>query len=98
MAGKYKHLHFWPVVGMKYKSSCFGLRVMVLGESHYRWRNMPDEYLTTIHALTNNCEEKPFWRKIAKLFGHGPEFWDQVLFYNYVQRLLGHSWVSPIDP
>lgn len=71
---------------------------MLLGESHYSWEQGPsDESKTTLASIQQGYQNKPFWKKLKSLIFDsedrisqiaGDEFWSQVLFYNYVQRLL----------
>jgi hypothetical protein len=86
MSNKYKSVRFWPAVGCNYKNS--GLKLLVLGESHYPWEGMPEEHLTTIKALEGKGRYR-FWKDIARLFNKGADFWDEVVFYNFVQELVG---------
>lgn len=85
MACRYEFAQFWPVVGRNYKRSSLGFKLLVLGESHYPWKGMPPKHLTTITAFKPSYR---FWRAIAELFGRGPDFWDDVIFYNFVQELV----------
>ncbi len=62
-----------------------GLRLLILGESHYPWEGMPPIHLTTIAAFKPSYR---FRKAISNLFDQGQNFWDDVIFYNFVQELV----------
>ena len=95
---------FDPWVGSKYESSnVFGVRVLLLGESHY---GKPSELCT---AFTADVVRKwaqsrpdPFFTKVSRvLLGLDEnarlsdearaEIWEHVAFYNYIQQLVGDT-------
>lgn len=95
---------FDPWVGSKYEASDrFGVRVLVLGESHY---GKPSELCT---AFTSNVvrtwaqsRPDPFFTKVSRvLLGLEEDspldddvragVWEHVAFYNYIQHLVGDS-------
>jgi hypothetical protein len=86
----FKYVQFHPAVGRSYAHSRFGLRIMVLGESQYHWHAIPRDRSQTTLAAIRSCDHYPFWKKLSALFPPG-EFWSQVLFYNYVQHIVGWS-------
>src|SRR6476469_5416062 len=99
-----KEAHFFPAVGRNYAHSRFGLKLMLLGESHYAWDKMPsDESQTSLVGIQQGFDNRPFWKQLKGLFsGAGDQiseddFWSHVLFYNYVQRLLSDRQERP-DP
>lgn len=92
---------FDPWIGKLYwAEGLFGVRVLVLGESHYG--DPGDEYLKfTQEVVREWATEKrlAFFTKAAKLvLGRGAgiwltdkertNFWERVAFYNYVQSFL----------
>ncbi len=89
---------FHPYVGIDYcQSRRFGLRVMVLGESHYEWPNMPRSVAeTTRQAVKEGRQKGHFWGGISAKFETipttgSPSVWDSVAFYNYVQHFAGNK-------
>lgn len=95
MPVKFGNVSFHPWIGPYYRRSPFDLKVLVLGESHYRFDQQPeDETETTRRALEVGRETGYFWRTIAGLLAHSkpkgsPNSWDCVAFYNYVQHFVG---------
>ena len=92
---------FRPWVGPNYAEGLDGLRVLVLGESHYvkpEW-DFGDEQ--TIRSIQDNAigdGKYAFFTKAAKLilgrFDDLPhevriDFWNRVAFYNFVQESVG---------
>lgn len=93
---------FDPWVGSKYESSdLFGVRVLVLGESHY---GKPSElctaFTTDVVRRWAQAHRDSFFTKVSKvLLGLDEntwlapepraEIWEHVAFYNYVQELVG---------
>jgi len=95
-------LVFEPWIGAKYESgNRFGLRVLVLGESHYG--DEPEShsgYTTAIVRKLGQKERHPFFTKVAKVLLETDkdidnetraEVWEHVAFYNYIQCLAGSS-------
>ncbi len=97
-------------VGTNYQRGGFrAKRVLILGESHYRW----DEKIPLTEGITVQCVEEriggdathPFWTKIAVTFlNKQPSvqdkrgFWGSVAFYNFVQADVGFgARVRPTD-
>jgi hypothetical protein len=95
---------FDPWVGEKYEEGIRnGVRLLVLGESHYGTSG-DDDAAFTQHVVENFGKEKrhAFFTKTAKLvlgMGTGEHlsdekrrrFWDSVAFYNYVQEYAGET-------
>ena len=88
---------FDPWVGSKYKSdNRFGVRVLVLGESHYGITPTSDFTIGVIEReLDKNTGKHRFFTKISKvLLNVGTEKgiskeeraepWDHIAFYNYI--------------
>lgn len=96
--------NFTPWVGTRYdRSELHGLRILILGESHYCGVG-EDRRDLTARAVSRwgKLERHPFFTVIAKLIlGKGPGewlddearslFWDQVAFYNYIQERVGDN-------
>jgi hypothetical protein len=95
-------IKFKPWVGSKYQNSSFGIKILVLGESMYQWKE--DEPINDqTNLISENIQEQidgdwtsKFWTNIAIAFlGESPtlaekgEFWNSVAFYNYVQESVG---------
>ncbi len=103
----YEHVFFRPWVGRDYHPSggLFGLRVMVLGESHYVWESTPpprDETERITERVASCREEKRFATNVelavvgAKQLGEQRRrFWDGILFYNYIQVAVSGPRVRP---
>lgn len=99
---------FDPWVGANYKAGFHGVRVFLLGESHYGKpeEDKPNFTEGVVRRYTAEGERLAFFTKIAALFMHDRKgeyvdkarlrkFYDQVLFYNYVQELLDCSRKAP---
>jgi hypothetical protein len=85
----FEFVQFSPAVGRNYQDSKFGLKLMILGESHYRWDGMPtDSSQTTLASISQGFTCRAFWTQLAKLFDQSDYVWEHALFYNYVQHLL----------
>lgn len=97
------HCRFAPCVGPHYDEGAFnGLKLLVLGESHYRWPNMPtEEHTLTQYVVEAKMHGKPgtFVRGVtASLLGGASSrhteaerlvLWQAVAFYNYSQEFAG---------
>lgn len=101
---------FKPWVGSKYVSSKFGVKIFILGESHYGDRH--DEYDDfTVDVVKDWGKEKrlAFFTIIAKSIlnydssnylsdAERSDFWEHVAFYNYVQKIVGEgARIRPTD-
>jgi hypothetical protein len=92
MGKTYKSVQFWPAVGCNYEKSGLtnsGLKLLILGESHYPWEGMPKDLRLTTRDAIKAKDKRRFWKDIANLFDRGSDFWDDVIFYNFVQKLVG---------
>ncbi|NCT66558.1 MAG: hypothetical protein GXC76_02825 [Rhodanobacteraceae bacterium] len=102
---------FEPWIGSKYRGdNRFGVRVLVLGESHYGDKSETRRTVTTevVRWLAQD-ERHAFFTKISKvLLGLDKttwiddevrgEVWEHVAFYNYIQEFVStDSRVSPLD-
>ncbi|WP_082791863.1 hypothetical protein [Aeromonas enteropelogenes] len=94
-------IFFKPYVGDQYHSSHYGVRVMILGESHYGDAEdvSPDytQYVVNEHAFRAGS---PFFTKITNLLRgkvgevsieERHEVWRHVAFYNYIQEFVGDA-------
>ncbi|WP_370621706.1 hypothetical protein NMD10_27700 (plasmid) [Citrobacter portucalensis] len=95
------HVKFLPWVGERYHSSRYGVRVLVLGESHYGVQEdyTPDFTRDVVngHAFQSGFR---FFTMITTLLRGSPgcadeeerrEAWQHVAFYNYVQEFVGDA-------
>lgn len=99
--GPWRHVFFRPWVGREYGSkSKWGVAVMVLGESHHCGTSADEcnQNLTIelIKGVICGRERHAFWAKTRRLFcgrdsaaDQSAEFWNSVIFYNYVQESVG---------
>ena len=86
---------FKPWVGLYYDKSPLGLRLLILGESHYRSAGdkSPEEW-TTNEALKHGRHTHRYWTRLSGVLGkhqqpYQADIWDSVVFYNYVQHVVG---------
>ena len=96
-------IHFKPWIGRKYgKAGLFRLRVMILGESHYKWHRRvpvtPEFTRDRVNEQISGEETKAFWTNIAiALIGRKPTlrekggFWESVAFSNFIQEPVGYG-------
>lgn len=103
-----KNVYFKPFLGKNYKNS--EQKIMVLGESHYLWEKdqTPENSYEWGHNLTNMVMEgvlegthnsqQTFNNCKAIITGDyhsdNKEFWNDVIFYNYIQGFVGNSALS----
>lgn len=93
--------NFKPFIGENYYNSKYGVRVLVLGESHYGDIGDESEDYTQMvvknHAYTPGL---PFFSRVTKLLrlsqdhptdAERYEAWQQVAFYNFVQEFVGEE-------
>lgn len=94
-------INFLPFVGDKYRDSRYGVRLLVLGESHYGGEedDAPDftQMVIRKYAYTPGL---PFFSKLTNVLrGHTDwpteeerrEAWRHVAFYNFVQEFVGND-------
>lgn len=91
--------NFKPFIGENYFNSNYGVRVLVLGESHYG--DIGDESEDYTKMVVNNhayTPGLPFFSRVTKLLrlsqenptdAERYETWQQVAFYNFVQEFVG---------
>ncbi|MGL4562023.1 MAG: hypothetical protein ACRCV0_07050 [Brevinema sp.] len=103
-----EHIYFKPFIGENYKNST--QKIMVLGESHYLWEEdqTPENSHEWGHNLTNivmsdvlggvHNSQRTFNNFKAVITGDyhsdNHEFWNNVIFYNYIQGFVGNSALS----
>lgn len=108
---KMENVNFCPWVGTNYENSMFGIKILILGESHYAENDDEPDSDWTQHVVKHNAQDHPnaFFTKITKaVLGLYSEdelsedtrsnFWEHVAFYNYVQDIVGESGrIRPIN-
>jgi hypothetical protein len=104
-----KYVHFSPWIGKNYSNGIAGNKVMVLGESHYCAN--PSEAIPEITQEVIKCYLNPqaefegwmntYTKFIRALSGKeisretSTEWWNKILFYNYVQEPISGARVRP---
>src|SRR5260370_12636775 len=94
---------FNPWVGKNYGTkSCFRIPIMVLGESHYDWKERSISHRrVTVELIKDELDGgngiRFYTNIVASFLGAIPnseqrkEFWNSVLFYNYIQEFVGNG-------
>ncbi len=99
MSTRFEYVYFMPWVGLNYgRKNHFKLNLMVLGESHYRW-GRPHGQHETVRLVSDYIKPDSrnlFGRKVRQLICgeedvSAGDFWDSILFYNYVQAYVGNE-------
>lgn len=107
-------IRYLPRVGLHYGSSPqFGMKILIIGESHYEYeeesgrRCQDDEGLTRRVFGDFSNITNPFRSKVAAaVLGRSVKdvdaelyrsFWESVAVYNYVRRLLKNEKAKPAD-
>ncbi|HEV2349202.1 MAG TPA: hypothetical protein VG028_05075 [Terriglobia bacterium] len=105
---EFEYVKVLPYVGCNYtRANCWGVTMLVLGESHYMEEGEPGQLLDPLFTRDVVGEvlegvKKPafnFFTKVAGLFygGRRPtenercEFWRSVAFYSFVQVCVGNA-------
>ncbi|WP_312731617.1 hypothetical protein [Atlantibacter hermannii] len=96
-----KNVIFQPYIGDKYYDSRYGVRVLVLGESHYgdKQDSASDftQHVVKTHALKAGL---PFFSKLTNVLRGKTDYpseqernetWRHVAFYNYIQEFVGEE-------
>ncbi len=95
---KYQYVRFAPWKGKRYGRSKAGLKILVIGESHY-WRQARIPKDLTQYVIEKVSSRK--WQARATLAGiertfssvlpcvNGGEIWHEIAFYNYLQNWIG---------
>lgn len=93
--------NFEPWIGSEYQAEGIdGLRVLILGESHYGAPPERPSFTSEIIAKWGQRKRSKFFTVTQRLVsldasrGYVPmhsrrEFWEKVAFYNYVQKFVG---------
>ena len=108
---KYAHVKFHPWVGQRYWDEVrWGFRAMVLGESHYGGNEERAAFtIKVIGDVVNGLDigwRTRLFTKTARLFQLAAEdkradrdecrdFWQDVLFYNYIQDYIAGPRIPP---
>lgn len=94
-------IYFKPFIGEKYHNSHHGVRLLVLGESHYGdIEDLSPDY--TQHVVTELAFRpgSPFFTKTTKLLRgltdepsiqERQDTWQSIAFYNYIQEFVGNT-------
>ena len=101
-------VRFHPWVGEHYRNSMFGVRLLVLGESHYGETIDENSDITSIVVRLWGQEHRSrFFTKIAQVLLRRTDtltdrtradVWEHVAFYNYVQTFVGPGPRIPPTP
>ncbi len=99
---------FQPWVGNKFNGdNRFGVRVLILGESHYGQESEIQPTVTTeVVRLLAQQKRHAFFTKLSKLLlgldgktwidnNTRGEVWEHIAFYNYIQSFVSDSRVRP---
>jgi len=94
-------IRFEPYVGERYNNSGYGIRLLVVGESHYDDDSSAGSDFTSYVVEQNAFEAgTSFFTKLTKLLKGSDaaltdedrvEAWKHVAFYNYVQEIVGDA-------
>lgn len=94
-------INFRPFVGSKYANSRYGVRVLVLGESHYADESdVGNDYTQHVVETHAYCAGIPFFSKLTAVLRGDTSYptdeerfetWQNIAFYNYVQSIVGEG-------
>lgn len=92
-------VNFMPFVGEKYHNSRYGVRVLVLGESHYgAGEDCSPDFTQKVVEQCAYESGTPFFSKLTNVLRgrtdwpteeERRETWQHVAFYNFVQEFVG---------
>jgi hypothetical protein len=97
-------VQFEPWCGDQYEAGISGLRVLILGESHYHLcdedKECDEEETRVLRHRSLTRDTVKFWKdhphsspvsyRVPGLFGMNKDrFWNSVIFYNYLQTFAG---------
>src|SRR5690242_7452359 len=91
---------FKPWVGENYRRSSLGLRVLIIGESHYWLKGRIPKDLTNfvIQKIRSGSEPvKATLGGVQRIMNAilpeslGERVWDEIAFYNYLQSWIGKN-------
>ncbi|MCX9070647.1 hypothetical protein [Citrobacter portucalensis] len=102
-------VNFMPFVGEKYHNSRYGVRVLVLGESHYGAdEDCSPDFTQKVVEQCAYEPDTPFFSKLTNVLRgrtdwpteeERRETWQHVAFYNFVQDFVGaESRIAPTRP
>jgi len=96
--------HFFPWIGSAYETGVTGgLKLLILGESHYGNPHDKERYLTqsVVENQLSGAARQGFLTRVQRLVSEATDrdsvvptetpFWHRVAFYNYVQELVGET-------
>lgn len=85
-----------PWVGNQYKSGINGKRIAIVGYSHWKGNDDPDEDNEDVtkvvldKVLEGKYSNITFYNKIQSYFGReSVDFWNNVLFFNFIPNYIG---------
>jgi hypothetical protein len=104
-------VRFSPWIGDQFQSGLRGLRLLIVGESHYGPKNQNYDPGFTVNCVRNVVRGE--WK--LKFFGNlqsnladaglgvesptclraRKEFWERVAFYNYIQEMISAPGIAP---
>ena len=91
-------VRFKPYVGEKYHHSRYGIKLLVLGESHYHDEEPDSDFTTQVVNQNAFQPGSSFFTKLTKILigsdkdlseKERKEAWKHVAFYNYIQEIVG---------
>jgi hypothetical protein len=97
---KYQHVKFAPWKGKRYGRSKAGIKILVIGESHYRFATRIPKDLTRYVIGKVSSRDWPARAALAgveRTFSsvlpdvNGGEIWHEIAFYNYLQNWIGKN-------
>jgi hypothetical protein len=83
--------NYWR--GSNYQKGIGGQKLMIVGYSHYRDAREDDYADFTIDTIKEVLSENKiqFFRSIAGYFDGAVEFWEDVIFFNFIPDVVGTS-------
>jgi hypothetical protein len=99
MDSEFKTVKVLPFIGKNYgKPDGLGVRILILGESHYNPIGGPLHRTFTRDVLENHSDKHRVFGKIVRMFyDRKPDeqmkrqFWKTVAFYNFIQESVGDA-------
>lgn len=94
--------NFDPWIGNQYEEGIFGVRTLVLGESHYGTPPIQPEFTSRVIASLGQKKRFRFFSMTQRLVSLDPKrgfiptaerkaFWEKVAFANFVQEFVGNQ-------
>lgn len=96
----YKYVRFEPWKGKRYGRSKAGIKILVIGESHYRFaKYIPKDFTRYVidKVSTRTWKPRAALAGIERTFGEvlpgvsGAGIWQEIGFYNYLQNWIGNN-------